>query len=239
MTIGVPLLPAGYSIESSDPRSVDDRTMLGLHALANTMASEPYAHFLEHAHDNDVLYVFRGPDGEEAGFQFWKTFGEPGPVRYALGGKLRVRPEARRKGLHVAAGLALLHRERRAHPDARVRRLAIVNPFGFASLVRRLARWEWVGPGANEAIHPIVARECEGSGFRFDPTTGLAHVGITPTAGQIAAYPESFWSSELVRSYLAKNPRYREDGTNLVLVFDADDDNLEALGRSLRERAPR
>ncbi len=228
-------LASGYGVEELLSSAVDDETMRSLHALANAMAAEPLEHFARHAADNDVLYVYRAPSGDLAGFQFYKTFGDDDGVRYVRGGKLRIRPESRRKGLHIASGLHVLRRERELHPGARVRRLAVVNPFGFFSLIRRVAHYEFIGPGENEDLHAIVARECTLSDYRFDPQTGLCHVGIIPSKSLVESYPASFWSSELVQTYMARNPGYRENGTNLALVFDADEDNLAALERGLAE----
>src|SRR5262245_21218645 len=106
--------------------------------------AESFEHLSWHAATNDELHVFRHSEsGELAGFQFWRTLpGIDDGHRVVLGGKLRIHPEARRRGLHLASGLAVLCEQRRRFPAARITRLSVASLFGFVSIARRLAHYD-------------------------------------------------------------------------------------------------
>lgn len=204
----------------------DDATLRPLYELSNALMAETYEHFAEHARTNDELTVFHH-DGALAGFQFWRAFGENG-TRYVLGGKLRIVPAARRRGLHLAAGLELLRREL-AHGQPVVR-LSIAALFGFVSIAKSLAHFEFIDGASPHAA--ILARLAADSDYRFDPVTGLVDVGIRMTDAQVAAYPPAYFETPIARQYIARNPAYRTNGCNLAFAFDADEANLSALARA-------
>src|SRR6187402_55243 len=130
----------GFSLEIVERADFDDALLRPLHAFATLLMAEPYEHFAKHASTNDELHVFRRLDtGAFEGFQFWRCLsGVTERERFVLGGKLRVRPSARRHGLHLCSGLAVLLDQQRRFPTARITRLGVASLFGFVSIVRRL-----------------------------------------------------------------------------------------------------
>src|ERR1041384_251231 len=90
------------------PRSAYDDALLGrLHAFSNHLLAEDPAHFRVHAMTNEVVHIFERTDtGAPVGFQFWRTSSIDWPrARTIMGGKLRIQPAFRNRGLHLDSGL--------------------------------------------------------------------------------------------------------------------------------------
>jgi hypothetical protein len=197
-----------------------------LHALAITMSAESREHFERHALSNDCVYLFRD-QGAVVGFQFWRTVSLP-EARLILGGKLRIAPSHRRRGLHLRAGLAYY----RAQGDAY--RVSLAGLFGFVSLTRALAHFEVISSATSPVwLTDAVERIARESDFVFERATGLVRVGIQVTPAQLQAYPESFYASPQARAYAALNPDYRTNGTYLAFGFALSASNLASLERAV------
>ena len=214
-------------VQSSD---FDDELLQPLHALSNAMMAEPYDHFRVHAFTNDVLHVFRQGD-EVVGFQFWRTVAGPEPdMRVVLGGKLRIAPRARRQGLHLVAGLSVLLDEQRQHPQSRISRIGVASIFGFSSIAKRLAHFDFVRRGGpREDLINVVHELTRVSHFDYDPAQGTVDVGIFMTREQLEAYPAAFYEQPLPTLYAKHNPDFRSNGKYLAFAFDLTTANFRAL----------
>jgi hypothetical protein len=198
-----------------------------LHTLAITMSAESREHFERHAISNDCVYLFRDQSAL-VGFQFWRTVALP-QARLILGGKLRIAPSHRRRGLHLRAGLAYY----RAQGDAY--RVSLAGLFGFVSITRALSHYEVISTATSPAwLTDAVGHIARESDFAFDPASGLVRVGIQVTPAQLAAYPESFYASPQARAYAAVNPDYRTNGTYIAFGFPLSPANLAAMERAVR-----
>lgn len=217
----------------------DTPLLTELHALADELMAEPYEHFVAHAMTNDLLHVFRDDERDRiVGFQFWRSVPIDG-ARVVLGGKLRIRPEARRCGLHLAAGLSVLKRQQELY-GLPVIRLGVASLFGFVSIVRRVAHYEIIDERCRRpALIEVVDRLTRESHFSFDRKTGLVEVGIAITDAQLAPYPQRYFESPEARAYLAVNPDFRTNRSYVAFAFDFDAQNRVALERGARDAARR
>jgi hypothetical protein len=229
----------GVALDIVQRNEFDEALLRRLYELSNTLMAEPFEHFSWHAGTNDELHVFRRRDsGEVMGFQFWRTLpGISENHRVVLGGKLRVRPEARRRGLHLASGFAVLSEQRRRFPEAAITRLGIASMFGFVSIARRVAHHDFVTAQTHPELVPIVEAVTSASHYTFDAQTGQVEVGIFITPQQLAGYPEAFFQSPLARAYAERNPEYRSNGRYLAFAFEVDEANVGALARGVVESA--
>ncbi|MET0795718.1 MAG: hypothetical protein ABW061_29640 [Polyangiaceae bacterium] len=229
----------GFSLERIERSDFNDELLRPLHAFAALLMAEPYEHFVTHANTNDELHVFRRIEtGAVEGFQFWRCLpGATERARLVLGGKLRVRPSARHFGLHLCSGLAVLLDEQRRFPTARITRLGIASLFGFVSVVRRLARYEFVDVSSRADLIPFVDAVTRVSRYEFDPATGQVEVGIFMTAEQLEAYPASYFESAPARAYSERNRDFRWNGRYLAFAFDVDRGNVDALAQGAAESA--
>ena len=163
------------------------------------------------------------------GFQLWAVSGTRPDERIVLGGKLRIRAEARRRGLHLLSGLGVLLEQQRATDGVRITRLGIASVFGFASITRRLAHYDFVNATGRRrdlvpvALHDELARD---NGYAFDADDGPGDVRIFMTGEQLARYPEAFFSAPSVRAYQARNPGFRDNGRYLAFAFEVDGVNV-------------
>src|SRR6218665_66446 len=114
-----------------------------LHAFANGLMAEGLEHFRVPALSNDLVHVFRRRDGTGGivGFQFWKAgllSGMP-RSRVIIGGKLRIHPAFRQRGLHLPPGLTAFLQANPRHPPTPPNRLPApprAAPTGCPSPVR-------------------------------------------------------------------------------------------------------
>lgn len=219
-----------------------EEVLVGLHALANRLMAEPYAHFRVHAHANDVVHVLRRVDTDEVvGFQFWRTAPLDWPrSRVILGGKLRIVPEFRRHGLHLLSGLVFYIKCQSERPGTRFVRMSIASLFGFVAITEALADYRLFDPrerdGLAGAVRAAFVTLGEESHFNLDERTGRFHVGIVPTAETLARYPAAYFDRAAARAYAAANPDFRTNGDNLGLWFRFTPRNLLAIARAVRRR---
>jgi hypothetical protein len=215
------------TLERIDRAGFDDAVLRPLHAWSTRLLAESYDHFARHAVTNDELHVFRR-GGELCGFQFWRAF-DSGGVRYVLGGKLRVDPAARRRGLHHASALAILRAQHGGDPDRAVVRLSIASLFGFVSLARAMPHYRFVDAAAEPALCAVFARVSAESGYAFDATTGLVDVGIAIPDDQLAQLAASYLALPEAVAYVARNPVFARNRCFVAVVFDVDAVNLAGL----------
>jgi hypothetical protein len=222
------------------PRRRFTPELLGsLHALANRLLAEDVDHFRVHAGTNDVVHIYERRDtGAPVGFQFWRTAALDLPgCRAVIGGKLRVEPAFRRRGLHLRSGLRFYLESQLRHPRTRFYRLSLASMFGFVSITSALAEYRLFDPLATDpegrAIRGAFQRMADQSHYRLDPATGLFSVGIRVTEATLAQYPASYYQRPLVRVYERINPGWRDNGCNVGFWFRFTPANLAKLGRTI------
>jgi hypothetical protein len=99
-------------------RDFDEPFLRELHALSNRLMAEDFERFRVHAETNELVHVFRRK-GQMVGFQFWRTVPMDRRTRAIAGGKLRILPEHRRKGLHLRSGLLYFAQAKARRPFVR------------------------------------------------------------------------------------------------------------------------
>lgn len=229
-------------MESVRREDFTEATLVDLHAMANRLMAEELAHFRVHAQANECVHIFRRRDtGAIVGFQFWRTapMGLP-RGRVILGGKLRILPEFRNRGLHLVSGLAFYLQNALRRPWLHHYRLSIASLFGFVSLTEALAEYRLFDPrqrdgeaGAVREAFTSLARE---SHFRVDEETGLFFVDIFMTPETLGRYPPSYFERPAARIYAQANPGFRTNGCYLGFWFRFTPANLRALTRAIRRK---
>jgi hypothetical protein len=225
-----------------------------LHKLAVEMAAEDRGHFAKHAYTNDTVHLFREQEsGAVVGFQFWRC--SPGPEagsRVVFGGKLRVRPAFRRRGLHLISALAYYDEIMSTHPSAQFHRLSIASVFGFVAIASALASYEFIAERAPpEAGTPaqehalarseywlcdcVAARAAE-SGYEYDRVSGIVNVHIQLTPQLLSTYPPEFYARRLARTYSHRNPDFRSNGCYLAFGFPLSRENLTSIHAMVERR---
>ena len=216
--------------------------LASLHGLANRLLAEPLDHFRVHVETNDVVHIYERRDtGEPVGFQFWRT----GPLdlpgcRAIFGGKLRVDPAYRRRGLHLRSGLRFYLENQLRHPRTRFYRLSLASMFGFVSITSALAEYRLFDPAAADAegraIRGAFERLAAASHFRLDPATGLIAVGIRVTDETFGQYPPAYYERPEARIYAGVNPGWRDNGCNVAFWFRFTSANLRKLVHTIRAK---
>ena len=221
-------------------RDFTDGLMADLHAFSNRLLPEDLAHFRVHAETNEVVHVFEH-GGRTVGYQFWRTapMDLPG-ARLILGGKLRVLPEHRGRGLHLRSGLRFFLACKLRHPATRYYRLAVASLFGFVSITSALAEYRILDPRPPpgdreaEAVRAAFARLAAESDFRLDPETGLVFVDIGIAPETMAQFPEGYLGRPEARVYASVNPGWRDNRCDVAFWFRFTPRNLLALVRKIR-----
>jgi hypothetical protein len=222
------------------PRRRFTPELLGsLHELANRLLAEPAEHFRVHAETNDIVHIYeRADSGAPVGFQFWRTAAMDLPgSRAVIGGKLRVDPAFRRRGLHLRSGLRFYLETQLRYPRTRFYRLSLASMFGFVSITSALAEYQLFDPRApgaeGRAIRSAFERMAEQSHYRMDPETGLIFVGIKVTEATFAQYAASYYARPEAQVYARANPGWRDNGCNVGFWFRFTPANLVKLTRSI------
>ncbi|WP_437552436.1 hypothetical protein WME97_14190 [Sorangium sp. So ce367] len=237
-----PLRPA-VRLETVERRDFTEPRLRELHALSNALMAEDFGHFCVHAKTNDVVHVFRRADtGAIVGFQFWKTAPLALPrSRAIVGGKLRISPDFRTRGLHLVSGLLFLIETKRRAPRTRLYRLSIASLFGFVSITEALARYELFDPkrrGAaeDEAVREAFLKLARESNYHVDDETGLFRVNIFMTEETVSRYPPRYFERPAARRYAAANPGFRTNGCYAGFWFRFTSENLLAMTRAVMRR---
>lgn len=217
-----------------------------LYALAITMSAEDYDNFERHALTNQCVHLFRLTTTDAlAGFQFWWDGAaklSDQDQHLVIGGKLRILPAYRRRALHLRSALAIYADVLRTYPGRTVQRMSFASLFGFVSIARAVRDHHVI---ATDTLPPHAQWLCGAaseraldSGYQFDPSSGLVHVNIRPTAEQLAGYPESFFESPLARAYIGRNRDWRTNGCYLAFGFPLSTVNLQTIDSAITERRP-
>ena len=234
--------PVAIRARSIPRRRFTPELLASLHALADRLLSEDAAHFRLHAETNEVVHVYERADtAAPVGFQFWSTapMDLPG-CRALIGGKLRIDPAFRRRGLHLRSGLRFYLERQLRHPRTRFYRLSLASMFGFVSITSALARYQLFDPGATDregrAIRGAFERLARESDFALDPATGLISVGIALNEATVAHYPASYYERPEARLYASVNPGWRDNGRFVGFWFRFTPANLSALIRAIAHK---
>lgn len=213
-----------------------------LHGLANRLLAEDVEHFRIHAQTNDVVHIYERADtGEVVGFQFWRTGSMDLPgCRTLIGGKLRVDPAFRRRGLHLRSGLRFFLENQARHPRTRFYRLSLASLFGFVSISSALAQYQLfdaAAPGPEgKALRTAFERMAAESNYRLDPATNLFYVGIRPTQDTLARYGDEYFARPEAQVYARANPGWRDNGCNIGWWFRFTPANLWKLTRTIARK---
>lgn len=233
------LLDAPLRIRSVPRRAFDDALLDRLHAFASRLLAEDAAHFRVHAETNEVVHVFERRDtGALVGFQFWRTgaIGLP-RSRTIIGGKLRVDPAFRNRGLHLRSGLRFYVACQLRAPATRFYRLSLASLFGFVSLTSALADYRLLEPRAGDddgrAVWAAFEQLARDNHYRLDDATGLVFVDIRPTPDVLAQFPPAYFERPEARIYARANPGWRDNGHNVAFWFRFTPRNLAAIARAI------
>ena len=216
-----------------------------LHAFANGLMAEALEHFRVHAHTNELVHIFRREDtGAIVGFQFWRTAPISLPRgRVILGGKLRIHPAFRGRGLHLLSGLTFYVQDKLRHPLSRYYRLSLASPFGFVSITEALARYHFFEPrprtGEERALKEVFLSVAHKSHYQVDEETGLFLVNIHMTPETLGRYPPAYFERPAARAYASVNPDFRTNGRYVGFWFRFTPDNLASLTRATLRKLSR
>lgn len=213
-----------------------------LHAMSSALMLEAFDHFRVHALTNDVVHVFRRTDtGNVVGFQFWRTSSMAlARSRLILGGKLRIDPAFRNRGLHLLSGLAFFLQQKLRHPLTRYYRLSIASIFGFVSIAEALHDYRLLDLRATgreaQAVADAFRRLARENEFRLHEKTGLMFVDIFMTEATLERYPQYWFEKPAARAYAAVNPEFRRNGCFVNFWFRFTPRNLLALARQVNRK---
>ena len=233
------MVPVTTRARSVPRRAFTPALIESLHGLANRLMSEDAAHFRVHAETNDVVHIYERSDtGEPVGFQFWKTSALDLPgCRAVIGGKLRIDPAFRRRGLHLRSGLRFYLESQLRHPRTRFYRLSIASLFGFVSITSALADYRMFDAAAadpeSRAIRGAFEQLAAQSHYRLDEATSLFAVGIRPTPQTLAQYGAAYYARREAQIYARHSPDWRDNGCYAGFWFRFTGANLWKLTRTI------
>lgn len=213
-----------------------------LHAFSAELLKEDFDHFTRHALTNNVVHIFRRKEGGAiVGFQFWRVLAMTLPGSAAiLGGKLRIAPGYRNRGLHLVSGLAFFLARAVRHPWTRHYRLSVASIFGFVSLTSALSQYHLLAPHGESteerAIEDAFRRIADENHFRMAPQSPLMFVNIYMHEATLTAFPPEWYDRPLARRYTAVNPEFRSNGAFVNFWFRFTPRNLVAILRQLRRK---
>lgn len=217
----------------------DDALMRRLHEFSNRLLAEEFSHFHVHAVTNDVVHIFEREDtGAIVGFQFWRTSQIDWPrARTIIGGKVRIEPAFRNRGLHLASGLRFYLDCKLRSPMTRFYRLSIASLFGFVSITSALAEYQILDPRAADpegrAVHGAFRKLAEENHYTLDEETGLPFVNIRPTPEVLAQFAPAYFERPEARIYARTNPGWHDNGNYVAFWFRFTRRNLMKLSRTI------
>jgi hypothetical protein len=207
-------------------KDFDEKLLRDLHALSNRLMAEDYNRFCVHARTNDLVHVFRQHD-QVVGFQFWRSVPMDGGMAIA-GGKLRVLPEHRRRGLHLLSGLLFFAQAKLRRPFTKYYRVSLASIFGFVSITEALAEYELLGPRTPPEVKKLFSRLAEENHYQLHDD-GRAQVDIFMTEETLSRFPASYFERPAARIYAAANPGFRTNGCYLAFWFRFTPRNIAAI----------
>lgn len=225
-------------METLSREALSDALLRELHAFANGLMAEEFEHFRVHASTNELVHIFRREDtGAIVGFQFWRTAPISLPnSRVILGGKLRIHPSFRGRGLHLLSGLTFYFQDKLRHPLHRYYRLSLASPFGFVAITEALARYHFFEPQPHteeeRALKEVFLSVAHKSHYEVDERTGLFLVHIYVTPETLGRYSPAYFERPAARAYASVNPDFRTNGRYVGFWFRFTPDNLASLLRT-------
>ncbi len=210
--------------------------------MAHGLMAEDQELFDTHAYTNDVVHVFRRVDSDElVGFQFWRTAPMTLPgCRAILGGKLRIAPAVRGRGLHLLSGLLFFLQSKRRRPLTRFYRLSIASLFGFVSITESLRHYQVFDPHdlspEGRAITAAFIDLATDNHCRLDLNTGLVTADIHITQDTVRQYGQAYFERPAAQRYINLNPGYYEDGSFLSFWYRFSAANLTAIVRTITRK---
>lgn len=220
-----------------------------LYDLANSLVHEDFELFCRHCDTNDLCHVFSDANcGSVRGFQFWRHKRTADPaVQLLWGGKLRMHPSIRRRGLHLFSNL--LCYERFSAPSLlhtnsvvpRFYRMGLVNLLAFNSLTAGIEEYDTY-PFTRIRDSQLIVSDlhpfCDESGFRFDDQTGQVDVGqefSKDTLSITADTGRGFWARPKVREFIDLNPRWEDRDVSIAWEWNAP--NIAAVEAFVARKA--
>eukprot|EP01114_Cavostelium_apophysatum_P018178 TRINITY_DN556_c0_g1_i1.p1 TRINITY_DN556_c0_g1~~TRINITY_DN556_c0_g1_i1.p1 ORF type:complete len:255 (+),score=43.72 TRINITY_DN556_c0_g1_i1:113-877(+) len=219
-----------------------------MYEFSNSLMEEKVETFFNHVRTQDVFYVFRRTvDKEIVGLSGWDTKETSDPyTKVILQGKLRIRKDFRRKGLHVQAQLFYFLRQKMRHPFCSFIFLSVASLFNFVSMKRSTKKY-WILKGLEHAppedvnqlklTYEILDWVVTSDKFDYEED-GMINVKVHISKSTLEEYPDSFYELPDAKEYIAVNPKYRE-GRDLAYAFPFDFQNVCSMTwRLLNQRYP-
>jgi hypothetical protein len=231
----------GIRLETVQRDAFTEPFLTELYDLACKLTDESRAGYDAHVAAMSLVHVFRDTKtGASVGFQFWHDAPMARPRRRMIqGGKLRVLPEFRRRGLHLLSGLLFFLQCKARHPTTRFYRVSIASLFGFVSISEALAWFRFFDPGdggdEGRLLRDGFASFASGSQFRIEPS-GLVHTGVGLSETTLAQFGPAYFERPSVRAYIERNPEFRSNRYFVAFWFRYDARNLISVLRTVRRK---
>lgn len=232
---------SGVRLQTVRRADYHDAFLRDLYALSSVLTDERWDAFRIHADTTALVHVFQDVrTGAPVGFQFWRVVAMELPRSYAiLGGKLRVHPDFRRRGLHILSALLFYLRCKARHPGARFYRLSAAALFGFVSIVQPLAWYRFFDETDRSPAGLALARAfqifADDNGFAMR-AGGLVHTDVGVAETVLAQFGPAYFERDAARAYLARNPDFRRNRCSVAFWFRFDRRNLVAMTKSVLRR---
>lgn len=236
--VGQFLRSSGVRLQTVHRADYDESFLTELYGLSRSLTEESWDGFRIHAGTTTLVHVFRDVrTGAPVGFQFWRVVDLDLPrSRAILGGKLRMSPDVRRRGLHLLSALLFYLHCKLRHPTMRFYRLSFAALFGFVSLAQPLAWYRFFdesdqspeGIALARAFHAFAADNA------FEMRAGgLCHTGVGVAESVLASFGPAYFERDAARAYLARNPDFRTNRCSIAFWFRFDRSNLLSLARNV------
>ncbi|GIL37949.1 hypothetical protein [Roseiterribacter gracilis] len=229
---------SGVRLQTVRRDAYDQAFLTELFDLSRTVIGEQWDGFRTHAETTALVHVFRDvKDGSAIGFQFWRVVPLQLPRSQAiLGGKLRVKPEFRRRSLHILSALLFYLHCKARHPTTRFYRLSLAALFGFVSVTGALAWFRFFDEDdrseEGQALSAAFAAFAADNGFRIEPK-GLVHTGVGVAEATLAQFGPAYFEREATRAYVARNPDFRTNCCSVAFWFRFDRRNIISMLRTV------
>ena len=209
-----------------------------LYQLSTAMAPETKDHWMVHVESQQDVHMYQSKGGL-VGFQFWGPRVVEGDLGVIRGGKLRVTPAVRGKGVPSLSGLIQLQNSIEADPQVKTwLRLSLASLKGYNSIRSSLDHIYFLNkkikdPNWHAILHRACQQLCEQSQYQFDPSTSLVSVGIKPESVELTP---AFLQRPAVKEFETLNPDWRSNEKYLISAWDFDEKNITSLLRYIDHR---